>query len=142
MISPNSPPPPPPISNNPPRQIVTRAQSGIHKPINKLCLTASKHPLQNATIIEPTCHSQATKISEWRQAMDDEINALLRNGTWSLVPPKPNTNIVGCKWVFRTKTKADGSIDKYKARLVAKGFNQKEGIDYGETFSPVQFALC
>lgn len=54
--------------------------------------------------------------------MQDEYSALLTNGTWSLVPPPPKTNIVGCKWVCRVKQLADGSIDRHKARLVAKGF--------------------
>lgn len=63
--------------------------------------------------------------------MVEEIN------DWSLVPPCPNQNIVGCKWVFRIKRKVDGSIKQFKAHLIAKGFHQREGVDFEETFSPV-----
>lgn len=76
-------------------------------------------------------------LPHWRQVMVVEFHALLRNGTWNLVPPKPTMNIVGCKWVYRIKRLADGSIERYKARLFAKGFHQQHGIDYSETFSPV-----
>ena len=69
--------------------------------------------------------------------MKDEIDALERNNTWSLVPLPPNRSAIGCKWVFQIKENSDGCINKYKARLVTQGFNQKFGFDFHETFSPV-----
>jgi hypothetical protein len=69
--------------------------------------------------------------------MQDEFDALMDNKTWHLVPPSSNKNIIDCKWFYRIKRCADGSIDRYKPRLVAKGFKKRYGLDYEDTFSPV-----
>ncbi|KAJ9552900.1 hypothetical protein OSB04_016945 [Centaurea solstitialis] len=69
--------------------------------------------------------------------MLEELDALYKNGTWTLVPPVPNSNVVACKWVYRLKADENGKLSRYKARLLAKGFHQQHGVDYHETFSPV-----
>jgi hypothetical protein len=69
--------------------------------------------------------------------MSKEIIALFNHATWELVPPADSPNLIGCKFVFRTKRNSDGTISRYKARLVTKGFHQRLGLDYSQTFSPV-----
>lgn len=69
--------------------------------------------------------------------MSEEIKALEDNQTWNLTSLPPNKKAIGCKWVYKIKYKADGTIERYKARLVAKGYDQQEGLDYQETFAPV-----
>lgn len=76
-----------------------------------------------AYLSEPTCYSQEVKYPEWRDAKDLEFNSLLHKKTWRLVPFEPNMNVIGCKWVFHTKRKSDGSVEGHKARLGYKGFN-------------------
>ena len=46
-------------------------------------------------------------------------------------------SIIGTKWIFRNKKNESGIIVRNKARLVAQGYNQKEGIDYEETYAHV-----
>ncbi|CAI7826374.1 unnamed protein product [Closterium sp. NIES-53] len=76
---------------------------------------------------------------KWREAMDRELAALEKRGTWDLIPIEKtiNKNVLTGKWVFRVKTKADGTYEKHKARWVVRGFDQTHGIDYTLTFAPV-----
>ena len=69
--------------------------------------------------------------------MKEEISAILKNKTWIVVKPQGDIKPIGVKWVFRVKKDSKGKILRYKERLVVKGYVQKEGIDYGEVFSPV-----
>ncbi|RVX03279.1 Retrovirus-related Pol polyprotein from transposon TNT 1-94 [Vitis vinifera] len=66
-----------------------------------------------------------------------EIEALLKNNTWTIVPLHEGKKAVRCKWIFSIKHKADGTVERYKARLVAKGYTKTYRVDYQETFSPV-----
>lgn len=69
--------------------------------------------------------------------MSDEFNALMANGTWTLIPQQSDFNVIVKKWVSRIKHNMNGSIVRYKTCIVAKGFHQRLGIDYNGTFSPV-----
>ncbi|CAH9084675.1 unnamed protein product [Cuscuta europaea] len=104
---------------------------------NRLSTSQSCFTAALSKITEPKTYNQAAKFPEWQDAMKTEIQALEKNNTWVLVNPPPNQNVIGCKWVFKTKLKPDGSLERYKARLVAKGYTQEEGVDYFDTFSPV-----
>ncbi|GKC22910.1 ribonuclease H-like domain-containing protein [Tanacetum coccineum] len=111
--------------------MVTRAQVGTAKPnpcfnfhMSHIC------PLPKSLFI-------ALSDPNWRAAMYDEYNALVKNSTWLLVLKPPNVNVVLSMWLFRNKYHADGSLSMYKARLVANGRSQQFGIDCDDTFSHV-----
>ncbi|KAH9678443.1 retrovirus-related pol polyprotein from transposon RE1 [Citrus sinensis] len=113
------------LNQNP---MITRGKAGIFKP--KVYTAVLLHK-------EPGTVQEAINDEKWFQAMKAEYDALMSNGTWTLVPRTEHHRLVGNKWVFRVKSNTDGSVAKYKARLVAKGFQQIEGVNYFETFSPV-----
>jgi len=79
----------------------------------------------------------ALKDPNWKLAMDDEFNALIKNEAWDLVPRPLDVNVIRFTWIFRHKEKSNGTFERHKARLVGDGVGQQVGIDCGENFSPV-----
>lgn len=84
---------------------------------------------------EPTSFTQAKFFDEWIKAMNEELLALESTDTWSICSLPPDKHAIGCKWVYKIKVHANGSLKRYKARLVAKGYTQQEGVDFVDTFS-------
>ncbi|GKB27958.1 ribonuclease H-like domain-containing protein [Tanacetum coccineum] len=111
--------------------MVTRAQVGTVNPNPRF--------QGHVSHISPLPKSSSIALSDhnWRDAMYDEYNTLIKNSTWILVPKPPNVNMVRSLWLFQHKYHADGSLSRYKARLVANGCSQQFGVDYDDTFSPV-----
>jgi hypothetical protein len=90
---------------------------------------------------EPSSYSEAISCdnsSKWLIAMNDEFESLQRNSTWDLVELPAGKRPLKCKWIYKKKDGISGvEPTRWKARLVVKGFEQREGIDFNEVFSPV-----
>lgn len=96
------------------------------------------HSLANVlSSFEPSSYNQAKEHPEWIQAIEKELAALEENDTWELVQLPIDKKPIASKWVFKTKFKPNGEVDRCKARVVARGDKQISGKDYKHTFSPV-----
>lgn len=106
--------------------------------MKKRCyLSIMSQSTTDPTKIEPLNPKSALTIPVWKQAMQEEFDALQKQNTWTPVPLPQVKNLLSCKWLFKIKKNADGTVARHKAHLVARGFSQEYGIDYEETFSPV-----
>jgi hypothetical protein len=110
-----------PIDSSP-EQLVRRGHR-LHRPSD--CYSPSAFTTTDFS--EPASYRDAILHPEWQHAIADEIAALQRTGTWDLVPCPPRVRPITCKWVYKVKTRSDGSLERYKARLVACGFQQEHG---------------
>ncbi|GJR19898.1 uncharacterized mitochondrial protein-like protein [Tanacetum coccineum] len=95
------------------------------------------HELMLTLDEEPRNFNEAKLNPKWLKAMKTELESIVKNNTWKLVPLPKGVVPIGLKWLFKIKRNADNSIMKYKARLVAKGYVQQPGIDFDEVFAPV-----
>nr|XP_016465485.1 PREDICTED: uncharacterized protein LOC107788322 [Nicotiana tabacum] len=102
-----------------------------------LWLTDYVHQVKPTSTFYPISSSLTVKDNNWVHALELEVQSLTNNNTRELVDLPAGKTLIGYKWVYKMKYKADGIVERYKARLVAKGFTQQAGLDYHETFSPV-----
>ncbi|GKC97904.1 ribonuclease H-like domain-containing protein [Tanacetum coccineum] len=108
--------------------MITWLQLGIVKPIDRLSLnTFSIFPILKNSY-------DALKDSQWHTAMYDEYNALVKNGSWILVPRPTSVNMIRSIWLFKHKFHAEGTLSRYKACLVVNGSSQQLGVDFDEIF--------
>lgn len=133
-------------AEGPPAMRTRRAQLEGALAVFAACAQGASMPYlfnlgENCLVPEPKSYEEALGSSlahKWQEAMDKEISELMSHGTWSLVRrdaiPK-GRKPCRSKWVYKTKTLADGTVERYKARLVVCGYSQREGIDYDRAFS-------
>ena len=86
---------------------------------------------------KPKSADESCKDDHWIQAIKEELDQIENNETWELVPRPKDKNVIGTKWVFRSKMNEQGKAVRNKSRLVCKGYSQQEGIDYKETYTLV-----
>ncbi|GJT13592.1 ribonuclease H-like domain-containing protein [Tanacetum coccineum] len=111
--------------------MVTMSQSGIVKPVDHLSLhTSYISPIPKSLFL-------SLKDPHWCNSLYDEYNALVKNGTWIIVPRPSCVNVVRFIWLFKHKFHADGTLSRYNTHLVANSSSQQLGVDFDETFSPV-----
>lgn len=88
---------------------------------------------------DPKNYNQAISCpnqNSLRDAINLELKNMIDKNVWTEVGRTKCSKPMSTKWVFKTKTDADGNLTKHKARLCVRGFAQKEGVDYNEVFSP------
>ncbi|GKB40588.1 uncharacterized mitochondrial protein-like protein [Tanacetum coccineum] len=92
------------------------------------------------TSIEPKNYKDALTQVCWIEAMQEELNEFKHLKVWELVPLPDKVMVITLKWIYKVKLDELGGILKNKARLVTRGYRQEEGIDFEESFAPVEFS--
>jgi hypothetical protein len=72
---------------------------------------------------EPTTFEEAVQKGQWKEAMTEKHQSIMKNDVWEIVPRPKEKSVVTSKWVYKIKHPADESVDKYKERFIARGFS-------------------
>nr|KAJ0190715.1 hypothetical protein LSAT_V11C800406370 [Lactuca sativa] len=138
--------PPPPIVEEPRRSTRARIEKTFGDDFYSYLVEGTQKKVTREVIFsinlddDPKTFTEAMTSRDaplWKEAINDEMDSIMGNGTWELADLPKGRRPIGSKWIFKKKYHPDGSIFAYKARLLAKGYRQREGIDYFDTYAPV-----
>ncbi|GJS85456.1 retrovirus-related pol polyprotein from transposon TNT 1-94 [Tanacetum coccineum] len=117
------------VIGNPSQSIRTRRQLETDAEMCMFALTVSRTELKNI--------KESMDDFAWIEAMQEELHQFDRLDVWELVDRPLCKNFINMKWLWKNKRNEENTVIRNKARLVAKGYDQKEGIDFEESFAPV-----
>jgi hypothetical protein len=123
--------------NHPASKIIGERDKGLHTG-RKLIKTTEQSHRALISMLEPKNLNEASKDDHWVKAMNNELDQIEKNNTWEMVQRPEGKNVIGSKWIFKNKLNEQGKFIRNKARLVCKGYAQIEGLDFSETFAPVE----
>nr|GEW18025.1 retrovirus-related Pol polyprotein from transposon TNT 1-94 [Tanacetum cinerariifolium] len=117
------------VIGNPSQSVRTRRQLESDGKMCMFALTVSR--------TEPKNIKEDMADSAWIESMQEELHQFDRLDVWELVDRPPCTDVINLKWLWKNKHDEDNTIIRNKSRLVAKGYAQKEGVDFEESFAPM-----
>ena len=83
---------------------------------------------------EPSIFEEVVNNQEWKYAMNEEYQSIMKNGFWEIIPRPKDKSIVTSKWIYKIKHATVGSITTYKARFVARCFLNLKASTMNEIF--------
>ncbi|KAA3452480.1 retrovirus-related Pol polyprotein from transposon TNT 1-94 [Gossypium australe] len=107
---------------------------GLQMLQRKKMVASLPHLFNPAYVCEECVLDLELQVEDNLQPLHEQA-IIQRNKTWELAELPRGHKIVDMKWVYKTKLKKNGEVDKCKARLVTKGYSQELGIDYKEVFA-------
>ncbi|GJU13567.1 retrovirus-related pol polyprotein from transposon TNT 1-94 [Tanacetum coccineum] len=118
-------------------QDLPTSSTTVHTEILVRKSSKTSKPPNLVTQQDPKGFKEAVRDARWCDAMNAELRDLEENDTWELIDLTPDKKAIISHWIFKTKLKVDGSLDRMKARLVVQGIKQMNGMYYEENFAHV-----
>ncbi|GJR24418.1 retrovirus-related pol polyprotein from transposon TNT 1-94 [Tanacetum coccineum] len=121
------------VHRNPSKPMQTRRQLAIDP---EMCMFAP-----TMSTAEPKNIKEVMADHAWIEAMQEELHQFDKLNVWELVDKPFGKRVINLKWLWKNKKDEDNTVIRNKARLMAKGYHQEEGIDFEESFAPMDMKM-